>query len=400
MSISEASKISSGALSARELPPDNLKLTTKAKAPPKDDIGVFGALKLFSKSLSKKMLNKMKKNEEHYEDYNTDDDEDLDITPEWMRDREKFYDDLEDKIQMDKYIKRFPIMRGQTRGSTSLFSTDREQIEQIALLKCIFLDGKIDESPEGKEKFAKKIEKLKTLMRPLDYIARIYVLAGKDIQPLNDGKPNPYLRVEVGTTKHNYRHETLNMETYQPEFYKCYEYPMKIPGNAFVRIEVWDGREGVGDEDEMIGYTEIDLEDRHFTGKWRAYERKPIEMRNLKSDILQGSQGRLELWAELIPLRQKLQFPKMEISPPPKYKFELRTIVWGAQDCVFKDELEKCNDLYVRGGPATQEMLETDVHWRCRAKGSFNWRWKFTVHYPLRTEDDYGNDRFKVKNLI
>lgn len=396
MSISDATKISSRALSARGLPPDNLKLTTKPKAIPKEELGAFGTLKLFSKSLSKKLLNKMKKNEEHYEDYDTDEGEDLDITPEWMRDRQKFTDDLEDLIQMDKYIKRFPIMRGQTRGKTSLFSTDKEQVEQIALMKCIFLEGKFEETPEGIEKMAKKIEKLKNLMRPMDYLARLYILSGKDIQPLNDGKPNPYIRTEIGVSKFNYRHETLNQETYQPEFYKCYEYPVKIPGNAFLRIEVWDGRDGIGDEDEMIGYTEIDLEDRHFTGKWRAYEKKPIEMRNLKSDVIQGSQGRLELWVELIPVRLKTQFPKMTISPPPKFKFELRTIVWGAQDCVFKDELEKCNDLYVRGGPATQEMMETDVHWRCRQKGSFNWRWKFTVFYPLRTEDDYGNDRFKV----
>lgn len=119
-------------------------------------------------------------------------------------------------------------------------------------------------------------------------------------------------------------------------------------------------------------------------------------MRNLKSEVVQGSQGRLELWAELIPQKHKMLYPKLDIGPPPKYKFELRTIVWWTVDTIFKDELEKCNDLYVRGGPATQEMMETDVHWRCRQKGSFNWRWKYNVVYPLRTEDDYGNDRFKV----
>ncbi len=41
-------------------------------------------------------------------------------------------------------------------------------------------------------------------------------------------------------------------------------------------------------------------------------------------------------------------------------------------------------------------MEETDIHWRCRAVGSFNWRWKFQQKYPL-TNDDYGADRFKVQ---
>ena len=400
MSISDATKISSGALSARGLPPDNLKLTTKAKTMPKDGLGGLGQLKLFSKSLSKKLMNKIKKNEEHYEDYDSVDDEDLDITPQWLRGRDKEFDDLEDKIQMDKYIKRFPIMRGQTRGKANLFNTDKgEEQEQIALMKCIFIEGTFDDTEANKAKLLNKVNKLKKLMRPMDYIARVYVLTGKDIQPLSDGKPNPYLKVEMGNRVYDYRSETLNHDTYQPEFYKCYEYPCKIPGSAFLRLEVWDGRDGVGEEDEMIGFTEIDLEDRHFTGKWRALEKKPIEMRNLKSEIVQGSQGRLELWAELIPMKNKINFPKMEICPPPKYKFELRTILWGAQECVFKDELEKCNDLYARGGPANAEMMESDVHWRCRAKGSFNWRWKFPVTYPLRSEDDYGADRFKVSFL-
>jgi hypothetical protein len=66
---------------------------------------------------------------------------------------------------------------------------------------------------------------------------------------------------------------------------------------------------------------------------------------------------------------------------------------------VFKDQLEKCNDLFVMGGPANQDLLETDTHWRCRNKGSFNWRWKFDVKYPI-TADDYGADTFKVNMLI
>ena len=40
------------------------------------------------------------------------------------------------------------------------------------------------------------------------------------------------------------------------------------------------------------------------------------------------------------------------IEAPPKINFDLRAIIWETKNCVFKDELEKCNDLYVRGGPA------------------------------------------------
>lgn len=83
----------------------------------------------------------------------------------------------------------------------------------------------------------------------------------------------------------------------------------------------------------------------------------------------------------------------MDISPLPKEEFELRVIIWGTRDVVFKDELTKCNDLFLIGilGDGKQQ-LETDTHWRCRKKGSFNWRFKFHMNLPLDPDEDYGSD--------
>lgn len=36
------------------------------------------------------------------------------------------------------------------------------------------------------------------------------------------------------------------------------------------------------------------------------------------------------------------------------------------------------------------------MHWRCRAKGSFNWRVKNKVFYPP-LPDDFGTDKFKLQ---
>jgi hypothetical protein len=94
--------------------------------------------------------------------------------------------------------------------------------------------------------------------------------------------------------------------------------------------------------------------------------------------------------------------PKDDISPPPREQFELRVVVWGTRDCVFKDEVTKCNDLYLRGwvGAGNDKVLETDTHWRCREKGSFNWRWKFPVTLPLDPDEDYGKDQLTVSSLF
>jgi hypothetical protein len=75
----------------------------------------------------------------------------------------------------------------------------------------------------------------------------------------------------------------------------------------------------------------------------------------------------------------------------------LRVIVWGTRDCVFKDETEKCNDLYVKAILWNKE-LTSDIHWRCREKGSFNWRFKFPMSLPFQDPDeDYGKDILKLQ---
>lgn len=123
---------------------------------------------------------------------------------------------------------------------------------------------------------------------------------------------------------------------------------------------------------------------------WHRYQMKPLENRLLKNED-GGSVGRLQMWVDLIEKQSAKSHPIIKIEPPPRYKFELRTIVWETRECVFKDELEKCNDLFARGGPSSLNFQETDTHWRCRAKGSFNWRMKFITNYPMLPEE-YGTD--------
>ena len=90
----------------------------------------------------------------------------------------------------------------------------------------------------------------------------------------------------------------------------------------------------------MIGYTEIDMEDRYFCKEWRDYEKKPIEMRNILPEYGAGTQGRLEMWVELLEKKIAKNTPKEKICPPPKFEFELRAIVHDTKDCEFKDEVD------------------------------------------------------------
>lgn len=62
------------------------------------------------------------------------------------------------------------------------------------------------------------------------------------------------------------------------------------------------------------------------------------------------------MWIDLVERSQAKANPMVKIEPPPRYEFELRAIVWETKNCVFKNELAKCNDLFGRGGPSNQEF--------------------------------------------
>ena len=58
------------------------------------------------------------------------------------------------------------------------------------------------------------------------------------------------------------------------------------------------------------------------------------------------------MWIDLVEKVKAKDDPIIKITAPPRYEFELRSIIYETRDCVFKDELEKSNDLYCKAGIA------------------------------------------------
>ena len=52
--------------------------------------------------------------------------------------------------------------------------------------------------------------------------------------------------------------------------------------------------------DDLIGRTEIDLDDRYYSSEWRAIHNKPIEFRDLYHESTQISQGTVTCWLDII----------------------------------------------------------------------------------------------------
>ncbi|XP_043245484.1 myoferlin-like isoform X4 [Amphibalanus amphitrite] len=100
-----------------------------------------------------------------------------------------------------------------------------------------------------------------------EVIVRVYVIRAWDLSPQDSsGFSDPYLQVQLGkqrqTTKDNYRPATLN-----PIFGSFMEFTCTLPKEKDLTISVLDY--DVISKDDLIGETEIDLENRYMT-KYRA----------------------------------------------------------------------------------------------------------------------------------
>lgn len=105
--------------------------------------------------------------------------------------------------------------------------------------------------------------------------------------------------------------------------------------------------------DDIIGETQIDLEERFYDEKFRAMPEQPIERRKLYSADSGQEAGYVDLWVETFARRQKGDGIKevepilWDISSAPAQDFELRVVVWDVRD-VPNDDPEDMSDIYVK----------------------------------------------------
>jgi len=229
------------------------------------------------------------------------------------------------------------------------------------------------------------------LLHQHSLFVRVYVLKAEGLSARDfdlKGNPlasDPYLKVTIAgktqSTRARYKSKTLN-----PEFYEAFEFPINLPGDALLRIDVvdWDG---LGDD--LIGSTEIDIEDRYFSEDWRNLPMVPVETRTLRLPSKKTSCGLLTMWVDIVPPNQAKHEPLCDISPPPLQDLELRVVVWDVADCPCYDA-EGQSDLYVKANcnlALKDHTQSTDVHYRSKTKkGSFNWRMAWPLQLSLASK--------------
>lgn len=247
---------------------------------------------------------------------------------------------------------------------------------------------------------------LDAFLNPQTYLVRVYILDASGLIPkdAHDNKCDPYLRVTLGDGQRcehvaDTRDSSLK-STCAPKFHAMFQFKAKLPGASELHVDVLDhdafsltkALTGSSTDDELVGGTLIDLEDRWFSSKWQSMEnaRRPVETRALFAPSSSLPRGHVRLWVDILTGAQMHAVKPVDISPPPAQRFEVRVVIYKLKN-VMAGDFTSLSDLFVKCWLQSkhQEAQFTDTHWRAkRGRAAFNWRMKFPVRLPIESEDE------------
>eukprot|EP00922_Rhytidocystis_sp_ex-Travisia-forbesii_P052039 GHVS01077235.1.p1 GENE.GHVS01077235.1~~GHVS01077235.1.p1 ORF type:complete len:892 (+),score=116.78 GHVS01077235.1:2085-4760(+) len=252
-----------------------------------------------------------------------------------------------------------------------------------ALLKYAFDEAKLYEHFREEQAVPKRVR------------LRLYIIKGAAIQC----KTRAQLEVSTGTKASvsiidSHEGHEGHSDIHRPSFWRLHEMDLRLPEEARLLLTVKDSNSGIGD-DPVVGYTNIDLEDRWFSECWQSMMRSavvPSEFRNLvKINTEKQSKGTLEMWLELIDTAKVGDVAATDLRPPAPTELELRVVAWRCDNIPLVDggdhvdvQLQCSLDCSAYEGkhPTSQE---TDTHHNSRdGRAMFNWRFVFPkIQMPL-----------------
>lgn len=237
-------------------------------------------------------------------------------------------------------------------------------------------------------------EKLRRYIKsenPVVFRVRTYIIRGLNVSGSSSGYGNPYLFFVYGQTPVNLKGHRF-MNTTDPRFFRTEERDVKLPEQSLFEIGCNDYKGDAGLEDQLIGKSLIDLEDRWFSPMYKdmiRMNRVPIEYRPLETaESGSLSKGSLELWLELLDASTAAEVPLAPLRAPPPVDVEIRVVIWTVKNVSLRlcyDEYSGVQREYIdllckatldsRSYSGSQPRdQETDVHHHSQGEGEFNWR--------------------------
>ncbi|XP_048488978.1 otoferlin isoform X3 [Plutella xylostella] len=169
---------------------------------------------------------------------------------------------------------------------------------------------------------------------PTRFLVRCYVVRGLKLEP-KDNSINPYIVISCGKKKIEDRKKYVTQSS-NPIFGRSYEFRCMIPDDYRLKVSVYDF-DGASN-DELIGSTVIDLEDRVYT-KHKARVGLPMEYRNNGPVPWRDSKKPSAILDELC---------RKNHLKPPEFPDSSSVIVNGV---VYRDEIE-----YETQGSVSEEL--------------------------------------------
>jgi len=228
---------------------------------------------------------------------------------------------------------------------------------------------------------------------PAVFRVRTYVIRGLNVSGSNSGYGNPYLFFVYGQTPVKLPGHR-QMGSTEPRFFRTEERDVKMPEQSALEVGCYDYKEGY--EDELIGKSFVDLEDRWFSPQYQEMVRTgkvPIEYRPLETGNKGSlSKGSLEMWIDLIDASTAAEVALSPLRPPAPVEVEIRIVLWTCRDISLRlcydedtgeprekiDLLAQCQiDCRAYNGSQPKSQ-ETDVHHSSEGEGEFNWRFVFS----------------------
>lgn len=232
----------------------------------------------------------------------------------------------------------------------------------------------------NEEKTIEITKKDKEMIKENNVRVRLYLIEAEIFDEYDIGKePDVYTKIYIGE-KLLFNNRDKKIESRRnPKFFQSYEFKTVLPGEGMLKIEFYDWDRIL--KDDYIGSTEVDLEDRYYDKRWGGTAEHPIEKRDIKENSLGAGKGTVKLWIEIDNMTdtERMKRAMQDISPLPAKEFELRVVVWEADDVPI-DDLGELSDAYIRCTfPSLNLASNTDTHWRSTGFASFNWRLKYNL---------------------
>ena len=106
----------------------------------------------------------------------------------------------------------------------------------------------------------------RALLAQIKCIVRVYFISAFDLASRDNSSPSdPYLYLQMNNKIINERW-SYQLDEPNPDFYQCYDFEGTFPGCSPLQVDVWDYDDIFGDD--LIGTTNVDLEDRYFSLEW------------------------------------------------------------------------------------------------------------------------------------